>query len=718
MEMDHHDRMKWTVLPASKNPGINNGLTYASDRTDLKPGMLVYVNLRNRETEGLLLGTDDTVSEPGFDVKPIADVPHLTPLLSEAHVRTLRWMAEYYHCSVRGALTPFLPPSPWRNLLPMPEKGYRRTDKPVTDKLGAKQEAILEELAGKDWVTLESLRAGGVWSGASSKSLVEKGYIVAEERTEEPVRPSNYLLEKDPHALTPEQKAAFEEMSADQRPSLLFGITGSGKTEVYAEMIAAAARKGKQSILLVPEILLTEHTIHRFESMFHRDAIAILHSRLTPASRRAEWKRIHEGKAALVIGSRSALFAPCPDLGLVVIDEEHEWTFKNEQTPRYHARDVAETLCRHAGAKLVLGSATPSLETWARTKDGRYQLSRIRNRYKDQALPNVRVIDLAGVKFGNAYPFSPTLLEAIHQRLQKKEQTVLFLNRRGMATAVLCLGCRKRLTSPDSQLPYTVHKDGRGNPYLLDHFSGVTAQIPARCPHCQSPDLMPVGAGTQRLEEIVAQQFPSARILRADSDTLKFPEQMRLLLKKMRDREADILLGTQSVVKGLDLPEVTLAAVLLADVGLSLPHFRAGERVFQLLTQLTGRSGRAKPGDVIIQTFRPSSPEIVAAAAHRTEDYMEAELSMRTMLGYPPSTDMIRFVMNGTAPEARAKKIQRDLQAAIEKNGMTASVMAAPTLFGAGKVWHALLRGNGVRDLLRGLDLADVVVDIDPIDCI
>lgn len=710
--------MKWIVLPASKNPGISGGLTYDAKDMDLAPGMLVKINLRKKETEGLLLGVDESKDAPAFDVKFIEEKMHDVPVLSEAQVKTLRWMADYYHCSVRGALTPFLPGSPWRTLLPQPEKGFIRTSKAVDEKLGKRQEALLDELEGRDWVSLEALRKSGNWNSAAAKTLIEKGFIVPEETIDAIAERTSYAIEKDPHVLTEEQKAAYDAMKAETKPSLLFGITGSGKTEVYAEMIADMAKQGKQSILLVPEILLTEHTIHRFEAMFHREHIAVLHSRLTPAARRSEWKRIHSGEAALVIGSRSALFAPCRKLGLVIIDEEHEWTYKNEQTPRYHARETAETLCAYAGAKLVLGSATPSLEAWARTKSGRYHLARITKRYNDQSLPNVRVIDLGTVKFGNLYPFSPPLLDAIKQRLDKGEQTVLFLNRRGIATAILCLNCRRRLVSPESQLPYTVHRDGRGNPYLLDHFSGITANIPPRCPHCQSVDLMPVGAGTQRLEELISSAFPSARILRADSDTLKHPEQMRLLLKKMRERQADILLGTQSVVKGLDLPEVTLAAVLLADVGLSLPHFRAGERVFQLLTQLTGRSGRAKPGDVIIQTLRPATMEIVAAAEHRTEDYMETELKLRVTLNYPPSSNMIRFLVHGAAPNLRAKKLHQELQAAITKNSLVASVMSAPTLFGSGKEWHVLLRGHNIRGLLATTDLSDVTVDVDPIDCI
>ena len=325
------------------------------------------------------------------------------------------------------------------------------------------------------------------------------------------------------------------------KPSLLFGITGSGKTEVYAQLIADAITAGKQAIFLVPEILLTEHCIHRFEELIDPEAIAVIHSRLTPTAKREAWGAIARGEKKLVIGSRSALFAPSRNLGLVVIDEEHEWTYKNEQTPRYHARETAEKLCQLSGAKLVMGTATPSLEAWSRVKGDRYHLARLDERYGGAVLPDVRVIDLATVDFGDLYPFSPPLLDAIDDRLKKGEQSVLFLNRRGLATALLCLECRRRIVSPDSNLPFTVHSSGMGNPYLMDHTSGLRAEIPVQCPHCNSANLHCVGAGTQKIEAILERKFPNARILRADSDTLKHPEQMRLLLKKMREGQADIL---------------------------------------------------------------------------------------------------------------------------------------------------------------------------------
>ncbi|HVW66128.1 MAG TPA: primosomal protein N' [Candidatus Peribacteraceae bacterium] len=709
--------MRSIVLVDSRSPGIGNGLTYSVADFTVKPGSLVNVPLRKKSMEGLVLALEEKKQDEEFSIKSIEGVLSEEPLLSDAHLKTLQWMSDYYFCSLRQALTPFLPPPPWRTLLPKDVLGYRYVQE--AGKLGKKQQIVLEYLNGKDWMPLQELRRHTGASAETLRTLVARGCISEEMRSmiKKTSADDHVLLGKAPE-LTPIQKEAYESMKADPRPSLLFGVTGSGKTEVYASLIADVAAQGKQSILLVPEILLTQHSIKRFEEMFDRDRIAVLHSRLTPSSRRLEWMRIANGEATLVIGSRSALFAPCKNLGLVIIDEEHEWTYKNEQTPRYHARETAEALTRFANAKLVLGTATPSLETWSRAKEGTYHIARLPERYMNRPLPTVKVIDLVNVRFGQHYPFSKPLIDAIADRLKKGEQTVLFLNRRGMASAVMCLKCRRRLTSPESQLPFTMHRDPHGRAFLLDHFSGVEAELPAACPYCGNHDLFPVGAGTQKLEDTLAALFPEARLLRADSDTLQYPEQMRLLLKKMEERQADILLGTQSVVKGLDLPGITLAAVMVADVGLSLPHFRAGERVFQLLTQLTGRSGRKIPGEVIIQTFRPDSAEVIAASQHRTEDYLEAELKLRNTLKYPPATQMIRFILRDEGAEKRAKMLHASILRLIEDNRLPAQAMIAPTLFGGGRVWHILLRGLHLRTLLPKLDLINVVVDIDPVDCI
>lgn len=710
--------MRCLVLLNTRSPGIGNGLTYDTHDLPVQPGALVKVPLRKKSVEGIVLSLDPIHSnEDTYEAKPVDEVVGPDPLLTPAHLKLLRWIAGNYFCSLAGAMRPFLPASPWKSATPK-HTVYLRSIKPM-EKGGKRQKELMDHLEGKGWIAKDALKRHTGFSSATLTSLLKNQYIEQELRApqSEP-QPATYPLNEGPSPLNMLQEQAYQEMRTDKRPSVLFGITGSGKTEVYAQLIADMAAQGKQSILLVPEILLTEHTLQRFERLFAPQHIAIIHSRLTPAAKRLEWMRIHSGEAALVLGSRSALFAPCRNLGLIIIDEEHEWTYKNEQTPRYHARETAEALAAYTGAKLVLGSATPSLESWSRAKEGKYHLARMPERFRNQPLPSVRIIDLATVKFGSLYPFSPPLLQAMEERLAKKEQTVLFLNRRGVASAILCLQCRRRLTSPVSQLPFTMHRGNDGKPYLLDHIAGVSAPIPANCPHCGSANMLPVGAGTQKLEDIVASVFPTARVLRADSDTLTHPEQMRSLLRDMQDRKADILLGTQSVVKGLDLPGVTLAAVLVADIGLSLPHFRAGERIFQLLTQLAGRSGRNIPGEVIIQTFRPQASEIVAAAAHRTEEYLEAELKLRIALKYPPSTQMIRFLIAGPKAEARAKAFHGSVLKEIARTQMDAVATVAPTLFGSGQEWHVLLKGHALRPILTRLPLTDITVDVDPVDVV
>lgn len=711
-----------TVVTSSRSAALGKGLTYEADDAsrdhhDIKPGSAVRVPLRKRIVEGIVIEVIQKKLQTEFDLRSVKDVLGDSPLLTEAQMKTVRWMSDYYCCSLRQALQVWLPPPPWAKLLPTDVIAYRK----VRDELprGKKAQSVVEFLNGKEWISRHELSRETGSSAAVLKRLVQQGFLVQENQ-----KPVTRNLQREIPAvtnhvtLTPAQKEIFEAIKNEPKPSLLFGITSSGKTEIYASLIEETVQKGKQAILLVPEIFLTENVIERFEKLLPPDRIAILHSRLKPGQRKEEWKRIHAGDVSLVIGSRSALFAPLKNLGLVILDEEHEWTYKNEQTPRYHARETAEALCRHAGAKLLLGSATPSLESWSRAKTGMYHLARLPDRYGSGELPQVSIIDLAEVEFGKHYPFSPQLISAIEERLKKNEQCVLFLNRRGAASALLCLQCRRRVISPESQLPFTVHHEKSGRPFLVDHTTNLRAEVPAKCPHCASVNLIEVGAGTQRIEAILKKIFPGARILRADTDTLETPEQMRSLLQKMKNGEADILLGTQSVVKGLDLPGVTLAAVLIADIGLSLPHFRAGERIMQLLTQLTGRSGRAKPGDVIIQTFRPNAAEVLAAAKHETERYLDEELRMRIHAGYPPATAMIRLLLRGDGAEQRAKKLQLEALNANLKMGTLVKISVGPTLFGGGREWQVLLRGPHPRSLLPNLALKEVAVDVDPLDTV
>lgn len=702
--------MLCTVLTASRSRALSEGLTYDAGDLPVEEGMLVAVPLRGKTTEGVVLETGVAVP-PGVTVRRMLRIESADRVLDAAQLSTLRWVATHYGCSPRQAATVFLPPLPWSGLLPRPVRELRLLGgAPVRSAL---QRAVVDALHRSDWQPRASVQERTGASDAVIRGLMKNGVIEERQRREATAaRHARYPLASPPPSLSPLQAAADAALATATRPVLLFGVTGSGKTALYMHRIAACAARGAQTILLVPEILLSEELLSRFTGLLPPERIAVLHSRLTPAKRRDEWRRIAAGEVALIIGSRSALFAPCRTLGLVILDEEHEWTYKNEQTPRYHARETAERLCAAAGATLVLGSATPSLETWDRAKTGRYARVDLPERFAGRALPTVRVIDLATVRFGKHYPFSPPLVEAIAARLERKEQTVLFLNRRGMATSVLCLDCRRTLSAPGSAIPLVLHRTANGIDVLHDHYTGQTSALPAQCPACRSTRLLPVGAGTQRLEASVRTLFPSARVLRADADTLSAPGSIRALLSAMHEGRGDILLGTQSVVKGLDLPRVTLAAVLLADVGLSLPHFRAGERVFQLLTQLTGRSGRAADGDVIIQTFRPDAPEVRLAADHATEAYLDGELAVRRAFGYPPCTGLVRFLTQGPGAEGRAKQLHAD----ILHIDPAARVSVAPTYFGAGRVWHVLLRADDPAPALAALDLEGVTVDRDPVD--
>ncbi len=700
-----------TVITQSRAVGIGDGLTYSCDES-VRPGDLVRVPLRSKQTLGLVIDVLESKPEGSGDLKVVTErvMPGVLP---EEYLKSIRWMAEETFTSIRYVLGLWLPTTEWDKLLPTEVTGYSVSHSPAPVR-GAKREEVCEYLRTREWASEHEILDHTSASPAVLKAMAAAKILTRSKRRAEFPGPLPEPPVSIPPVLTREQQLACEAILESTKPSLLFGVTGSGKTEVYACLIDSALKTGGQAIVLVPEILLSETIIDRFAKILPRERISLVHSKLTPAQRRKEWLKARTGEAALILGSRSALFAPCRDLRLIVIDEEQEWTYKNERMPRYHARTAAERIAKDAGAKLVLGSATPSIESWMRARKNEFTLIRLPNRYGKAPLPKVTVVDLAEVKFGENYPFSPPLIEGIRQRLAAKEQSVLFLNRRGTASALLCLECRRRIVSPESQLPFTVHMGPGHRPFLLDHASGLRAPAPDACPHCGSTRLHAVGAGTQRLETLLKKLFPTARVLRADSDTLESPQQMRELLSTMEKGKADILVGTQTVALGLDLPQVTLAGVLVADVGLSLPHFRASERVFQLLTQLSGRSGRRVPGEVIIQTFRPEAPEVIAAATHDAENFLEQELKMRMATKYPPFTRMVRLLVRGTSSQFRARQLHAQLSGKAMKLGVQYKIAAAPTFAGGGKEWHVLIRGEDPVLLLKDMSLADVAVDVDP----
>lgn len=415
---------------------------------------------------------------------------------------------------------------------------------------------------------------------------------------------------------------------------LLQGVTGSGKTEVYLQAIQKVLNEGKEAIMLVPEISLTPQMTERFRSRFG-EMVAVMHSGLSVGEKYDEWRKIQQGKVSVVVGARSAIFAPFTNLGLIILDEEHESTYKQEDSPRYHARDVAIWRSQYFRCPVILGSATPALESYARAKKGVYTLLTLKQRALHQAMPTVYVADMREeLQKGNRSMFSELLIEGIRTRLERQEQMVLFLNRRGYSSFVLCRDCGTVVQCPNCDISLTYH---RTTEKLKCHYCGYEEQVPQICPQCQSEHIRYFGTGTQKVEEEIYKLFPEARVLRMDVDTTKHKGAHEEILQAFGEGQADILLGTQMIAKGLDFPNITLVGVLSADTSLHLPDYRAAERTFQLLTQVSGRAGRHdKAGEVVIQTYTPEHYAIELAKVQDYEPFYEREMFLRRRSGYPP----------------------------------------------------------------------------------
>lgn len=426
------------------------------------------------------------------------------------------------------------------------------------------------------------------------------------------------------------------------RVYLLFGVTGSGKTRVYMEMISQVLSMGKSVIVLIPEISLTRQNIMRFSARF-RDKAAVLHSRLSAGERYEVYERARSGEVRIIIGPRSALFAPFNDIGLIIVDEEHETSYKSEQVPRYHARDVAIKRASMYGASVVLGSATPSVDSLLKVKQGSYRLLRLPERVGGRSMPHIAVIDMRSeLKSGNRTMISGVLSDKIAERLQKKEQVILFLNRRGIAGFLSCRMCGHVMKCPHCDVSLHVHNDGM----LRCHYCGYKAPVPAKCPKCGSKYIGAFKAGTQSVEKLLAKRFPKAGILRMDADTTKRKGDHERILERFSSHKADILLGTQMIVKGHDFPEVTLVGILAADLSLNSSDHTGAERTFDLLVQASGRAGRGDiPGEVIIQTYQPGHYAITTAAGLDTSGFFEREMAYRSVMGYPPAGHLLRIAV-------------------------------------------------------------------------
>ena len=459
----------------------------------------------------------------------------------------------------------------------------------------------------------------------------------------------------------------------DRAPSLIYGITGSGKTEVYMEMISHVLKQGRQVIVLIPEISLTYQTVMRFYRRFG-SCISVMHSRLSAGERWDQYERARQGETQVMIGARSALFTDFPDLGLIIMDEEHEGAYKSESTPRYHAREVAEKLAGMRDAAFVMGSATPSLEAYTRAREGIYRLYTLKNRAGEgSVLAAAEVVDLRKeMEAGNKSIFSRRLQELIRDRLEKKEQVMLFMNRRGYSSFVSCRSCGEAVKCPHCDVTLTLHNKTR----LVCHYCGYTVPLPKKCPSCGSPYLAGFGTGTQKIEELTKAMFHQARVLRMDLDTTSKKGGHQEILSAFAKGEADILIGTQMIVKGHDFPGVTLVGILAADASLYAPDYRSGERTFQLLVQAAGRAGRGKkPGTAVIQTYTPDHYVVKASAVQDYLEFYRQEMGYRKLMKYPPAAHMLSIQIGGKEEELTAHMTEAVAEAVGRRFGQQAELI-------------------------------------------
>lgn len=614
---------------------------------EIKIGQIVKVPFGkgNKTSEGFILNlkNDDNIK---FKTKNIAAILVKDPVIDEDDINLIEFLREKTLCKYIDA---------FRLLIPV---GIMKGAKAKKKKVIVLKNEDLSNIKNPDGYKkiVEFFKTN---SGKYTKSelinehsisqyklnkLIENEVLSIEE--ESIFRYNDRVYNKDSaKTLTIEQENIIREyINSDDKMFLLKGVTGSGKTEVYMKLVERVLLEGKSAIILVPEIALTPQMIERFKGRFGVN-VALFHSKLSDGERFDEWFRVKEGKAKVIVGARSAIFLPAKNLGLIIIDEEHENTYKSEQNPKYQTKEVAEYLSELKGCKVILGSATPSIETYYRALTGEMKLLELNSRVDNKAMPPMKVIDMRNeLKGGNKSLFSRELFIAIQERLKRKEQIILFLNRRGFSTFVSCRSCGYVFKCDECDISMTYHKNG----LLICHYCGKTKREPRECPKCHSKYVKFFGAGTQRVEEEVKKYFNNVRILRMDVDTTRDKHSYERIYNTFKNGEADILIGTQMVSKGLDFKNVTLVGILAADMSINIPDYRAAERTFQIITQVAGRAGRGdKQGEVLIQTYTPQHYSLQYAVNYDYEGFYEKEFTVRAMMKYPPFGKLL--LINGTS---------------------------------------------------------------------
>lgn len=618
--------------------------------TSVCVGARVRVPFRRKQIVGIVTALN-SVAPAHAKIKEIIDCIDTAPIISETTLSLCRWISQYYAAPIGEMLQSTLPPHLWRT-----------QKRKVSSRL------------------MEA-HTSHVQRGSSTPPTLN----IAQEAAKVAIGA----------AIT---AGAFA-------PFLLHGVTGSGKTEVYLAACTHAMALGRQAIILVPEIALTPQLLGRFVERFG-ETMAVYHSGLTEAQRMLQWQRIRTGEAQIVVGTRSAIFAPVKNLGLIIVDEEHDSSYKQDDSPRYNGRDVAVMRAKLEDVPIVLGSATPAIESYANARHGKYQLLKLAERAAGQAMPKIQIVDMRELKEKRKpLPiFSPQLLEAISQRLAANEQTLLLVNRRGFARFIVCEECGHISTCPNCDVSLAFHQGARE---LRCHYCDYHTDSPDNCPSCHSLDIKPVGTGTERLEETLKEQFPTARIGRLDSDTIATQHNRTQVLQDMHDRNIDILVGTQMIAKGHDFSHVTLVGVIAAETGLNVPDFRASERCFQLLMQASGRAGRAHlEGNVILQTLQPEHGCLTHLITHDYIAFADGELQHREELRYPPFGRLINCTI-ATNVEKNGLDYAEALATALSQQIMTQKWPA--TLLGPAPALMYKLRGKTRMQLLLKLETATLV---------
>ncbi|MCR5687995.1 MAG: primosomal protein N' [Lachnospiraceae bacterium] len=657
--------------------------------------VLIPFGKGNRQIAGFVLDVTDRASYDLSKTKDITAVTGDETLVEQKLIMLAYWMKERYGSTMNRALSTVLPVK--KNVrsvvkrtveLAVGEDEAKELIAQFEKKRSVARQRLLTELLEQGSIDYKLVTGKLNISPATLRALCGMNIIrVVSERVYRNTVNAGGSGEKV--SLTPAQQAVLDDFCDEYRRGhrgtyLLFGVTGSGKTEVYMEMIDKVISEGRQVIVLIPEISLTYQTVMRFYRRFG-DRVSTLHSRLSDGERYDQFERARKHEIDIMIGPRSALFTPFDDIGLIVMDEEHEHTYKSDQIPRYHAREVAIKLAGLHGASVVLGSATPSVESYHAAVSGQYKLYKLSERAKSAALPEVSVVDMRQeLKAGNKTMFSEALKRGIEERLQKGEQVMLFLNRRGISGSVSCRACGEPVKCPHCDVSLTRHGNGR----LKCHYCGYEQSDVRTCGRCGSRLIgaMGVGVGTEAVAEQIKKMFPYASVLRMDADTTKQKGDYESILSTFANREADILVGTQMIVKGHDFPYVTLVGILAADMSLNANDYRAGERTFQLLVQAAGRAGRDRmAGNVIIQTYRPDNYAVSAALTQDYEAFYEEEMSFRTMLMYPPAGHMLAVLIE-SPDQDECIRMSDSLAGTIRNGIMGTAVLIGPTAASIGKL--------------------------------